>query len=118
MELSVDQKHTVVRAEQGPLALSRMFELGEVWDVRKLILCLLFLTSCFSVCVPCSQIPHLHTSPPQTHGQCFIVSKQEFTEEHRPFMIHANYVTVLHTELFRLLDRDIKDPYSAVCADL
>lgn len=47
-----------------------------------------------------------------------LLSKLEFTEEHIVFMFYAIYITMLHTELFGFLRRDIKNPYSAICADL
>lgn len=46
-----------------------------------------------------------------------LLSKHEFTEEHTLFMFYAIYVIMLHRELLRFLDRHIKIPYSAICAD-
>lgn len=88
-ELSVAQKHTLVRAEQGCPALSGVFGLGEVRDMRNLMFCFLFLCLCSSTCccavrfLTCTQHMHIHM---------VLLSKHEFTEEHILFMFYSNAV--------------------------
>lgn len=116
MELSVAQKHTVARAEQSPSALSGMFELKEVRDMRNFMFCLLEFTFRHPSTVQSDSSPAHRAHTEHALFGTFLLSKPEFTEEHILFMFYAIYVTMLYTELFRFLHRHVKNPCSAICA--
>ena len=59
-----------------------------------------------------------HTHRAHTVFGALLLSKPEFTEEHILFMFYAIYVIMLHKELFGFLQRNIKNPYSAICGYL